>query len=263
MTQNEPFTILSAASVKALTLSQFRRKAYPYWCFEYVCHGAGSLCIENETFQIKQGDVYLLPKGLDHHYGSDEKNPWQKHYLVVDGPLISALLKVYHIQDMYHFVNTNIEKQMLEFISLVGQKQMQERAPILFHEMIQIISAHHSLGAIKLNSLTAKIKNYLDKSVTKQINLEDIANQFNTTKPNIIRAFKKDFQTTPYEYFISKKIDVAKYYLIETDMRIKEIAERLSFHDEFHLSKLFKQKTGITPKKFKTLHIQKDNLTPK
>lgn len=258
MIQTEPFTILSAADTTGYKPSFFKRKAYPYWCFEYIHRGAGILIIESETFKIDQGDVYLLPKGLDHHYEPDMKNPWDKYYMVVDGPLISALLKSYKIQDMYHFPKTNIAKQILEIISLfdTNAQQIHERSSIIFHEIVQIMSHQNAPNSIKLNSLTARIKHYLDKNVERQIKLEELEREFKISKPNIVRTFKKEFNITPYEYFIRKKIEVSKYYLIETDMRIKEIADRLCFHDEFHLSKLFKQKTGQTPSQFRTLHIQ-------
>jgi AraC-like DNA-binding protein len=57
---------------------------------------------------------------------------------------------------------------------------------------------------------------------------------------------------TPYQYFIQLKISKAES-LLENDISIKEAAYNLGFNDQFYFSRLFKNKTGVTPSEWKVM----------
>jgi len=54
---------------------------------------------------------------------------------------------------------------------------------------------------------------------------------------------------------LNKRMDLAKYHLIENMLSIKEIAYRLQFADEFYFSNFFKSKEGISPREYKRQKI--------
>lgn len=103
----------------------------------------------------------------------------------------------------------------------------------------------------KINKDTvALIKQYIDDNVEKQMNLDDISVGFGISKQYCIKKFKEKYKVGPYEYILSKKIDKAKLLLVEKDLSIAEIVEKLNFVDASHFSKTFKKYTGSTPKKY-------------
>lgn len=65
---------------------------------------------------------------------------------------------------------------------------------------------------------------------------------------------KKETGKSAQEYIQSKIIDVAKNKIFESEKTINEIAFELGFKYPQHFSRLFKQKTGVTPNEYRSLN---------
>ena len=50
------------------------------------------------------------------------------------------------------------------------------------------------------------------------------------------------------DFVINRRLEEATYLLGDHMLRIKEIARRVGYEDEFHFSRLFKKKYGVSPK---------------
>ena len=64
--------------------------------------------------------------------------------------------------------------------------------------------------------------------------------------------FRKVFKTctgySPYQYFLVLKINKAKQLLIDRKYAIKDIACQLNFENQYYFSRMFKIKTGYSPR---------------
>jgi AraC family transcriptional regulator, transcriptional activator of pobA len=65
---------------------------------------------------------------------------------------------------------------------------------------------------------------------------------------------KKETGKTAQEYIQSKVIDVAKEKIFDPNKSVSEIAYELGFKYPQHFTRLFKQKTGITPNEYRALN---------
>lgn len=65
---------------------------------------------------------------------------------------------------------------------------------------------------------------------------------------------KKETGTTALDYIQSKLIDEAKTRIFDNGKTINEIAGSLGFKYQQHFTRLFKQKTGMTPNEFRNLN---------
>ncbi|WP_437918697.1 helix-turn-helix domain-containing protein [Sphingobacterium sp. LRF_L2] len=65
---------------------------------------------------------------------------------------------------------------------------------------------------------------------------------------------KKETGVSPQEYIQSKIINTAKNRIFDTGKSISEIAYELGFKYPQHFTRLFKQKTGITPVEYRNLN---------
>jgi YesN/AraC family two-component response regulator len=61
--------------------------------------------------------------------------------------------------------------------------------------------------------------------------------------------------TTIEKYYISQKIERVKELLVYNELNLSEIANLMGYSSVAHLSAQFKQVTGMTPSKFKSLQI--------
>lgn len=252
-----PIFHLTGNNTSGLKPMMFRRKAYAYWCIEYILEGAGYLIVDGHQFQLNSGDVYILPKGKDHEYGPDKNHPWRKLYIVIDGPLIEELTKIYGIQNTYFFPQQFDTMKLFEqSIEAINNKNNQtiNKVSLLIHEIITHLATQVKYRFENSKGLPARIKKYLDGSLEKPLTLEELVKEFHCTKAHLVRSFKKHYEVTPYEYFLSRKFDLACFYLTETELSIKQIADKLHFRDEYYFSKFFNQRAKIPPGKFRKIH---------
>ena len=55
-----------------------------------------------------------------------------------------------------------------------------------------------------------------------------------------------------YSYQKNQKLEMVAVQLeMEPDLKLHEISAAFGFHDEFHMSKAFKQKYGISPQEYR------------
>ena len=108
--------------------------------------------------------------------------------------------------------------------------------------------------AIALNedfSISESLLKYINDNCARQISLNEIAAQNHYNTAYFSRLFKKQIGVTFTEYVINCRLNLACKLLTDTDMSVSEIALQAGFSDKTKFFKLFAQKTGTTPLKYR------------
>jgi AraC-like DNA-binding protein len=92
-------------------------------------------------------------------------------------------------------------------------------------------------------------KLFIEKEFSRNISLDDIANEAFFSKFHFIRVFKKHYGRTPYQYLKEIRITKAKY-LLQGGMTVKEVCISVGFDSITSFTGLFKRITGSTPFSF-------------
>jgi len=95
------------------------------------------------------------------------------------------------------------------------------------------------------------IANYIQAHCDQNLSLAELAQQAQMSLHYFARSFKQAIGLSPHQYLIRCRIERAKSLLLRNDLPIIEIAQRLGFTDQSHLSRHFKQQTGITPQQWR------------
>jgi AraC family transcriptional regulator len=95
------------------------------------------------------------------------------------------------------------------------------------------------------------ILDYIHEHLDRDIKLADLANQLAISQFHFSYLFKQSLGITPYQYLLQQRIERAKQLLKEGDRSIMDIALLCGFNSHSHLSKQFRQLTGITPKAYR------------
>lgn len=95
------------------------------------------------------------------------------------------------------------------------------------------------------------ILEYVNNNYDKHLGLNDCANQLHISPNYISRMFKKYTQVSFITYINELRIKKALELLRDTDLSIKEIAQRVGYNNLNYFYKNFKAVTGITPRIFK------------
>ncbi len=96
-----------------------------------------------------------------------------------------------------------------------------------------------------------QILDYIDAHIDQDIKLSDLARLLDMSQFHFSRLFKQSIGMSPYQYLIQQRVERAKLLLKQTDQFISDIALDCGFNSHSHLSKQFRQLTGMTPKAYR------------
>lgn len=254
-----PFCLHLAGTSYCDGTYKMERKNSPIYVFEYILKGKGTVTIKGTgatTFTASEGDIYILHRKSDHCYYSDENDPWIKVWFNIYGPLTDNLVQAYNLGEVHHVPNLDLKDLFLEMITtanspLDSTEEIFNKAAIIFHKIVIRIYSEVHQSQSRYSPEASMLRNYLDKHVERNISILELGNLIFRSPSQTIRIFKKAFSMTPYNYLLMKKIEVAKFLLINTNMSIKAIAYKLSFADEHYFSNYFKSRTDISPSEFR------------
>ena len=78
-------------------------------------------------------------------------------------------------------------------------------------------------------------------------NLDELAQMYHVSKYKMIRDFSTYLNTSPINYLINIRLQVAKDLLINTEKPVYEIATLVGIENLNHFTNLFKKNVGVTP----------------
>ncbi|MGB7442771.1 MAG: AraC family transcriptional regulator [Coleofasciculaceae cyanobacterium] len=119
---------------------------------------------------------------------------------------------------------------------------------------------HYSAWQVKLSSELARrlpkhqlqnVMDYVQAHLNQDISLSEMAGVLNLSQYHFCRLFKQSTGITPHQYLTRCRIDQAKQLLLETELKITEIAFEVGFANHSSFTRLFRQYVGVTPKKFR------------
>lgn len=99
-----------------------------------------------------------------------------------------------------------------------------------------------------------QVLEYINEHLNQDIRLADLAQLLGMSQFHFSHLFKQSIGTAPYQYLLQQRVERAKQLLKQTEQSIMEIALECGFNSHSHLSKQFRQFTGMTPKVYRTLN---------
>lgn len=96
----------------------------------------------------------------------------------------------------------------------------------------------------------------LEENIRNKLSLDQISKQVNLSVSQAKKIFQREAGDSIINYFISLKIEEAKRLINESEMNFTQIAEFLGYDTIGYFSRVFKQKTGMTPSEY-SLSVKK------
>ena len=231
-------------------------KPRPISVLGYVNCGTGCIVTDQGKFTVSQGDAFILHKNDRHHYYTHKGSKWEFYWYNIGGDFFLEMLSSYYLYDSYVINNTallSLFKDSFDYVissnDTFEEKHIKQIAAI--HEILIRLSHLKNGTAEKIHSKTLIVKNYIDNHIYNKLTLPALEEATGIPKHIITAAFKKDLKDSPYNYILTRKIDIAKSLLKNSFLSVKEISYMLSFTDQYYFSNVFKNKTGVSPSAFR------------
>ena len=114
----------------------------------------------------------------------------------------------------------------------------------MLQNMVLYKTVHHQHSRIK------KAVAYINNHYMDNISIDDLAQLCNLSAKQLSRYFVKLYNKTPHKFLMDVRFKAAVSFLQNTEISVKEIAERTGYENVYSFHKAFKKIYGVPPGKF-------------
>lgn len=224
----------------------------PAHLFYYVAEGSFKVEIGEEKFEMLTGDLIWLEPGVRFSFLLRNDEPpviWRFRLNVTSkGRTVLAPRPVSHVSPA-----TSCERWIESIIDEVSNEQPWSKARLrgllvcLSTEIFQELS-HPPQGTGELHrAQIAAIKDFVEKSAHQRLTVSDLAAVVQLSPDYFTRCFRRSFGRAPRRWLVEQRMRQAALRLLESDLRVGEIADEFGYPDVFAFSKQFKLIMGSSP----------------
>ena len=232
----------------------YERAEYPFTVWEEITAGEGFVTVDNQSFPVRKGDIYVLPRGKYSRLEPNPRNPWQKKYFLLSGSLPVMLSCQFGFSRQFHFPGgAAVACGTFDILLRLYEQGHPDMHITAAEQLLKLLwhLRYPDTGYKKFSTAVRQAVRNIDLHFEKRPDLDAIAAEAGISRSHLQALFKKELGISPYEYHLQRKFEKAKELLLQSNLSIESIALRLAFRDRFHFSSEFKRRIGIPPGEFR------------
>lgn len=241
----------------------------------FVLSGTGRYHIEEEIYDIQEGDLIILNPGVKHQalFVKEAEIPTTEFFVGFSDIQISGFPQNFlPVPDGGYMLHTTGDLRQKIFkicSSMEAEKAVcrEGRYLMLKAYLMQLLilvireqcapvasGGGYAFESTGKKYVVEQILNYFEDHYNEKISLDQIAENMYLSPFYISRIFKSETGDTPIRHLINIRLEKARELLeggyVES---IQEVAAMVGYDDAYHFSKLFKKHYGITPSQAKKI----------
>jgi AraC-like DNA-binding protein len=224
----------------------------------YVTEGQGTFESDAspKCHRIETGAVMTLFPGVWHRYAPDPKTGWVEQWIECCGPAFDRARNANLLRPEQPVLEVGLPSELLQAFerchALAQQRSVGVQALLStmgLHLLAILLRARreHPGSPRPIDHKIRQAQELLARGYHKRLNVEQLARELNVSYSSFRQAFKAQTGISPKQYQLQIRLHKAQDFLANTPKSVGEIAEILGFDSAFHLSKQFKESSGLAP----------------
>lgn len=226
-----------------------------HFILHYVYSGCGILHIGSKTYNISEGQLFIIYPEQSAYYEADSENPWFYRWIEFDGDFAERFVKASGFLDDSAIISDNSDRTIgsaIKKMTAAGETSFEHIMSLFWgaiSEMTKGTMSEESQTQTELYIQNAEsfIKNNLHRKITVQ----EISDFLKISRNHLSRIYKKEKGISIQQYMISLKLNTAAQYLKNENLSVKEISLSVGYPDQLEFSKAFKKKFNQSPSEWR------------
>ncbi len=229
----------------------------PFIRLYYIAGGRGRVLCGKQNIVLEKAKLYLLPSQTPLSF-------WTNGYLNVHWAHVRLTLAPGI--DIFNLIQGKVmclpepDDTMIESFKALNRENLETlpgdlRAQALVMELIADFFAGSSVELPEQFEKDLKrfepVTGLFEKSPARKWKIQELARKTGLGRVRFSTEFKRVFGVPPAKFIMRKRLEHARYLLLNTNRTLEDIADELGFSDAFHFSKSFKSGIGFPPKEFR------------
>ena len=192
------------------------------------------------------GDLILMPARMEHDQVSDG------YVETIYAGFKDTNLAEWTKPTVITLDNCLVTEPSLRILAAVYQNRSYASAlatsAILFAVLDQI--NHHLNNVWGTDNAPARLRGiirYIEDHLADPISVESLAEQAKMSASNIHTLFRQHLKTSPKRYIVDMRMHLARMYLQDPYLTVKETAHKCGYHDVNNFIRVFHKEHGLSP----------------
>lgn len=219
-----------------------------YYLIHYVSAGRGVFQNPRKSYQVTEGQAFLIRPGEVCKYTADLNHPWVYTWIGFLGNMAPAFDRA---PDVFEADGLLFEEMLS--VDQFSSSQTAFLAGTLFKLYCSLFDEKEKPDYVN------RTIGYININYMKPIRVEQIADLLGINRKYLARIFKEKTGNTMQQYLIQKRVAKAKR-LLSRGFNVEETAFMVGYTDSFTFSKIFKKYCGVSPKHYQKSCYKSHNL---
>lgn len=231
--------------------------------YEIIYVDKGGLIFEhgNSVHHISSGRIFIVDKNIRYDLCSDNENTSfisivfntkNKLYPPLLNRVLTGNVKI--IQHLRSIIRENERVNNFYLDAILSELNL------LLIELVRTIEndtgnkegfADNFSSTVRRADIVQKVIEYIDENITSgDITVDEIGKKFYLTASYLSRIFKHETGKTISQYKRDKRLEISKKMLLEDNLTVSEVAEKMNYCSVHYFSSEFKKKYGFPPSEY-------------
>lgn len=246
-------------------LHSYGPHARNHYLFHYVIAGKGTLFANEQVYEISAGHGFLIVPGQITTYRADEQEPWEYTWIEFDGLRAQESLRLAGIsgaEPVYTPANQEagdkLQQQMLYIVNNGNAQPLHliGHGFLFLSQLVESSAYRNAQNVRRLRDFYIKeALSFIESNFQRDITIEEIAAFCGLNRSYFGKVFRETMGESPQAFLLHYRMTRAAQLLKETRLSVGEIAQQVSYDNQLHFSRAFKNVHGVSPREYRQTHF--------